>query len=36
MIGFAFLHAYSSNDQYEREAEVFISHATDRFINGLI
>ena len=36
MIGFAFLHAYSSSDQYEKEVEIFISHAIDQFINGLI
>lgn len=36
MIGFAFLHAYSSSDQYESEAEIFISHAIDQFINGFI
>ncbi|MDT2545940.1 TetR/AcrR family transcriptional regulator [Enterococcus raffinosus] len=36
MIGFAFLHAYSSKDQYEVEVAAFISSATDRFINGLI
>lgn len=35
MIGFAFLHAYSSSEQYEREAAIFISHATERFIHGL-
>jgi hypothetical protein len=36
MIGFAFLHAYSSSDQYEKEVEIFISDAIDQFINGLI
>ncbi|MGG5369313.1 TetR/AcrR family transcriptional regulator [Enterococcus sp. AZ196] len=35
MIGFAFLHAYSSEDQYKIDKDAFVSHAINCFVKGL-
>lgn len=35
MIGFAFLNAYASHEQYQKDKEVFVSHAVARFVSGL-